>query len=164
MNTPTTIRAIISDVSRTLLFPNNRSYNGLLNDLYKQLDPEKRELDFLQFYYFNDKLLSKLSEISKHIPCYIFTSGYLHQVPVVEQKFRSIFTKAFIAGELDFRKSDKNVYNTLATLIEIPIGEILFLDDASSNCRAAQEAGMQTILVDTDSDEYLSILSMFFAG
>jgi len=167
MNTHPKIQALISDVSRTLIFPNEKAYNGTLNALYGQLDPDRREPDFLQYYSFNNNLIEAIGKISKLIPCYLFTSGYLHEVPVVKQKMGVFFKKAFIAQDIGFKKSDKNAYSKLSTFLKVPPENILILDDAKSNCQAAQEAGFQTILITEwedpiETNNYLSVLNMYF--
>ena len=47
-------------------------------------------------------------------------------------------------------KQEVDSYRRIATAIAVPAGEIVFLSDIEGELNAAQQAGLQTVLLDRD--------------
>jgi putative hydrolase of the HAD superfamily len=69
-------------------------------------------------------------------------------------RFFGEFERVFNSYELGRGKRDPAVFDEVATLLGIPPGEILFIDDMPSNLERARGRGMATFLC-TDEDELL---------
>ena len=57
------------------------------------------------------------------------------------------FEKIFSSNEIGFRKPEYNAYQYVLDYLQLPPGEIIFLDDNHENIRAAEKVGMEVIHV-----------------
>ncbi len=137
------IKAIISDFSRVLIFPKDDSYQGSMNDLYR----EKIKLaDFrmLDHYRLNTELLNYYANQSR-FPAYIFTSGAsLHLDPLVKPELEKSFKGIYSAGEIGADKNTAESYKLICEKLGLNPAEVLFIDDTAENIEAARQAGLQT--------------------
>jgi HAD superfamily hydrolase (TIGR01549 family) len=148
---PSHIKAIIFDFSRVILFPRDISYTGGLNALHKTLSSEDPSYPFFDHFRLNDDLLRSLKQI-KHIPLFIFTTGYVQEVPAAKSSLDSIFKSVFSAERLGVSKSDPNTYKKLCNEIGVKPEEVLYIDDSDKNLEAAKEAGLLTHQFTTNKD------------
>lgn len=141
------IKAILSDFSRVILFPKDKTYAGSLNSLNKELIAKLgNDYPFLEYFEFNSELLNLYKWLKSKYNLYIFTSDTIQERPEAQLMLKPIFTEIFSAKDYSITKSESKSYLFLANKVNIKPDEILYVDDQEVNIKAAQEAGMQTIL------------------
>lgn len=141
------IKAIISDFSRTLLFPKDKTYEGSLNQLYKELK-EKDGFKFFDYFEWN-QLLEEFYEkllLEKKIDVYIFTTEKIQEDPEVYPYTQRIFSDVFTVEDTNnLTKDNSEAYELLTDKLELRPEEILFIDDSENNLTAARSAGLNVI-------------------
>ncbi|PIR04190.1 MAG: hypothetical protein COV59_03330 [Candidatus Magasanikbacteria bacterium CG11_big_fil_rev_8_21_14_0_20_39_34] len=142
------LKAILSDLSRTLLFPVDENYTGKLNALHESLK-EDPNYDIHKYFFLNEELLSFYKSINKHIDIYMFTTKYIQEWPPLKEQMNGIFKDIFSGARLNLKKDDPEAYNRIAEKIGLEPSEILFIDDSEANTDAAKEAGLFTILFES---------------
>lgn len=146
------IKAILTDFSRTLLFPKDDLYQGSLNQLYKA-EKENKGFNFFNYFYWNRELADYYKECASNLAVFIFTSDKIQEDPVLKPYLEKIFTKIFTLNELNgLKKEDSAAYSEIARQIKINPGEIVFIDDSELNIAAAKKTGLQTILHQENSE------------
>ena len=144
------IRSVITDFSKVLLFPADKTYLGKLNDLHQDLLKDG-DYDFWKYFELNESLLEFYKKISKSVDVYVFTTGHIQEYPPLKEKLSGIFKDIFISSELGFKKHQNAAYVRLANLIEMDPGEILYIDDKQENIAAADQTGMMTKLYEDNN-------------
>ncbi len=139
------VRAIISDVSYVLLFPKDKSYSGLLNDLYEKLRTAS-DFSFQNYFEINSELLNYFDSIKGKVSLYIYTSDYIQNDPAVKSSLDNTFKKIYSAREMGTHKSRPEGYQQIIYEIGLPAKEALFIDDNPSNLEVAKLVGLETIL------------------
>jgi HAD superfamily hydrolase (TIGR01509 family) len=140
------IKAIVSDFSRTLLFPKDENYQGSLNELYKSVK-EKPGFSFFDNFVWNKQLASFYEkQLDNKIDLYIFTTETIQEDPAVLPFTQSIFKDVLNVKALGGTpKDDPETYKQLAKKIGVNPEEIAFVDDSDVNISAAKQAGLNTI-------------------
>ena len=138
------IKKVVFDFSYVLLFPRENSYTGKLNDLNDKLSPQSG-YEPLNYFYLNTELLQFLKQYKSKYDFCIFTSGKMHKLPSLREQLQEIFSEFISEKDLGVPKSNRQAFITLAEMIQVPVGEVLFIDDKKENVVAAQSAGMQII-------------------
>ena len=133
-----TMKAILFDFSRTLLFPKDKNYLGGLNDLNKQLsaNPGYNALDHFEI---NLELLEIAKNTNKDL--YMFTSESIQERPEFAQ-YLTVFKKIYSAKLLGLSKKDSATYIQIAKDIGLAPNELTYIDDNGDNIQAAKEAGL----------------------
>ena len=139
------IKTIISDFSKVLLFLNDNSKSGKLNELHQEL-LEKGSYDFWEYFTLNDELLNYYKSLSPNVGIYIFTSEFIQEHPPVKEKLDPIFKGVYSAARLGVSKIDPEAYKVLIQKIGINPNEAIFVDDTVENIEAAKIAGLKTVL------------------
>ncbi len=136
------IKAIIFDLSRTLLFPRDSNYKGELNAFHSE---HKKEPDyqFLDHFKLNDELLTYLRGIKSMCNLYIFTSGSIQNAPEIKPSLDKIFKKIYSSEDMGLGKKDPEAYSFIAKDIGVRPSEILFVDDSKDNLQAAKQADLE---------------------
>ena len=115
------IKAIISDFSRTLLFPKDKTYEGSLNQLYKELK-EKDGFKFFDYFEWN-QLLEEFYEkllLEKKIDVYIFTTEKIQEDPEVYPYTQRIFSDVFTVEDTNnLTKDNSEAYELLTDKLEL---------------------------------------------
>ena len=146
------IKAIITDVSRVLLFSKNKRYVGSLNKLYKSksTNPEFR---FLNYFELNRELLG-LYRLWHDNNCkiYILTSDVIQDDPELKRHWNEIIDKIFSASKMETHKSKPEAYQKVLDEIGLSPGEVIYIDDNEENLKAAKEAGLH-IIHHTDNEQ-----------
>ncbi len=145
-------KAIICDFSRVLLFPKDETYEGSLNQLHRELSTEPG-YNILDHFYLNQPILEYFKQLKKQLPLYVFTSETIQEDPKIIEQIHPIFNSIFSAKSIGVQKNIAQAYITLASMINLPVDQIVFIDDTPTNIYAAQEAGMQTIRY--ENNDYL---------
>ncbi len=100
------IKAIVTDFSRVLLFPKDKSCKEKLNKLHKELS-EKEGYNIWDYFQLNEPLLDFYRELSKSFNLYIFTTEYIQEYPPIKKQIEGVFKRTFIASELKIKKTKK---------------------------------------------------------
>lgn len=163
------IKVLLFDFSRVLLHPTDKTYEGSLNSLHKEL---KIQESFYVFHYFelNDQILDYLKTIKdkQSLPSSkikfrlaIFTTDIIQDDPLIKEKIDPLFEKIYSASKLGITKKVKDSYEFLAKDLKVKPEEILFIDDTYSNIEPAKQAGFQVHHYKTNAEllEYLKTLN-----
>ena len=136
------IKVLLFDFSRVLIHPIDKTFTGSLNNLHKEL---KDSENYYLFNYFelNNEILDFLKTLKEEFDMRIFTTDLIQNDPLIKEKIDPIFSKIYSAKELGITKKVKNSYEFIAKDIGLQPEEILFIDDAESNIKAAFEAGFK---------------------
>lgn len=138
-------KAYLFDLSRTILFPKDKSYQGELNARHKELSLDK-DYNFSDHFELDEELLNYLNSIKDRCESYIFTSGSIQNAPEIKSRLEQVFKKIFSAEEIGFKKTDPKAYEYILEQIGRRPYEVLFIDDSRANIEAAQQAGLGTWL------------------
>ncbi len=150
------ITTLLVDFSRTLLLPKEKTYEGKLNDLYRQITTESG-YKFFDFYSLNDELLDFLEPLKDKFNLAIYTTEVIQNDPAIKPHLDNIFAQVFTAHDLGTYKRDPNGYKIISQKLNVSPENILFIDDMPENIEAAKQAGLQTIQF-TTSEEVLKEL------
>lgn len=140
------ITTIISDFSRVLLFPTDKSYTGSLNALHKNLTKEKgKTYDFFKYFSLNEELFAILKNISGQYPVYIFTTDTIQERTEIRNMLDIVVSDIFVANHHNVKKNDMEAYHFIAHKLQKLPQTFLYIDDIEANTHAAIKAGMQAI-------------------
>lgn len=139
------VKAIITDVSRVLLFPKDKNYKGSLNNLYRS---EINKLDFKFFDYFrlNMKLLNFYKSQSNKVKLYILTSDVIQDASDLKPFWDNVIDGIFSASKMNTDKSTAKAYQKVIHQLGLVGNEIIYIDDNFKNLQAARKVGLQTVL------------------
>ncbi|MFB6182109.1 MAG: HAD-IA family hydrolase [Candidatus Magasanikbacteria bacterium] len=138
-------KILISDLSRTVLFPTDEDYDGSLNDLHEELS-QQDDYQVWDHFRLNEDLLEFYKKINDKTDVYIFTTRFIQEYPPIAKKLEPIFENIFSVKSDDLpAKSDPKAYKKLADKLDIDVEQIVFVDDNTSNTQAAKEAGVKTV-------------------
>ena len=82
------LKALITDLSRVLLFPKEAEFTGSLNGLHEKLFKEEGDYDFWKYFEINQELLAFYAELNKDLPVYVFTSKYIQEYPPLKERIQ----------------------------------------------------------------------------
>lgn len=139
------IKYIVTDFSKVLLFPKDKNYHGSLNGLYKEIR-EKEDFSFFDYFEINQELLDFLKTLIEKYELSIFTSNIIQNDKALKPILEPIFKNIISANEdIGISKKEKESYMALAKKVSANLEEILYIDDSKKNIKAASEAGLKTI-------------------
>jgi HAD superfamily hydrolase (TIGR01509 family) len=139
------IKALVTDVSKVLLFAKDKNYTGGLNALHKE-KLQDANYKFFDYFELNNGLLEFYISLTDKLSLYVFTSETIQDAPEIRNNLLSVFTQIFSASKLGISKKDTSSYKLLSKMINFLPEEIIYIDDSKENIRAADKAGFQTIL------------------
>ncbi|BFG71208.1 HAD family phosphatase [Sediminibacterium sp. KACHI17] len=105
---------------------------------------------------FPKERLQWLEEIGQRYPIYLFSNtNIIHYQCFIDKfekqfpqsSFNDYFRKAYYSHELGMRKPYPDSYRKIMELENLDPAETLFIDDTPKNIEGAQQAGLQTILL-----------------
>ncbi|HLE48503.1 MAG TPA: HAD-IA family hydrolase [Patescibacteria group bacterium] len=137
------LKALLFDLSYTLLFPRDKTYHEELNKLHKELKGSPTYIPS-EYYYLDYEILEFLKSFKGNYKFYIFTSGSIQNIPEFHAKLKDVFNEIFSAGEMGLSKKDPEAYKTISKALKVEPAELLFIDDIDLNCKAAAAAGLKT--------------------
>jgi len=144
-------KALVSDLSRTLLSAADENYTGKLNGLHEKLIEEQGDYDFWSYFRLHQDLLAFYKTLSEKIDVYIFTTKFIQEYPPLAEKLEPIFKDIFSARRLGLQKKlEPEAYKVVAEKIDLEPKEILYIDDKQANLDAAMEAGMTVIKFESE--------------
>lgn len=106
------IRALITDFSRVLLLPKDRSYSGSLNQLHKDLSV-KDNYKLLDNFELDLKLLNYYISLKSKLDLYIFTSESIQDSPELTPFLAPVFKNIYSALKMGVDKKDISAYTKL---------------------------------------------------
>ena len=142
------IKAVISDFSRVLLFPRDATYEGSLNEQYKEHCQEPG-YNVLDHFRLNTELLDYYASLQEKVDFYLFTSDIIQDALAFQPSLQPLFRRIFSAAKMGSHKRDHNAYQTIAHKLHLPPSEILYIDDVAENIAAAKAMGFVTLQYDT---------------
>ena len=89
------------------------------------------------------------------IPCYAFTNtNATHQGAWTAEfpQLTRLFERVLPSHEIGCRKPEREAFEHIARVLDVPLGSILFFDDLPENVEGAQAAGLQAVLVRSPGD------------
>ena len=109
----------------------------------------------------------KLVEAMRGIlPCYAFTNTNASHMAAWSKLFPgavSAFDRIFASHQLGLRKPELAAFDRICSLTDTPAASILFFDDLAENVQAAEDAGLQGVLVRSTEDVVDSLHSLGYA-
>ncbi|OGM29530.1 hypothetical protein A2630_00870 [Candidatus Woesebacteria bacterium RIFCSPHIGHO2_01_FULL_44_10] len=139
------IRALITDVSRVLLFPKDRTYTGSLNDLYKE-ESLKPNYKFFNYFELNEELLKFYKSLKGRVDVHILTSDIIQDAPELKPFWKDVIGKIFSASKMNTHKSTPDAYEKVIKELNLAPHEVIYVDDSNENLEAAKKVGLQTVL------------------
>lgn len=140
------ITTIITDFSRVLLFPKDKTYTGSLNDLHRKLLQEKGEnYDFFHHFVFNEELFREYKNLNGQYALYIFTTDTIQERREVREMLDEVVSDIFVANHHDFKKNDIAAYTFIANKLQKMPQTFVYIDDTEENIEAATKAGMNGV-------------------
>lgn len=139
------ITTILSDFSRVILNPKDKSYEGTLNGLHKILSEKNKDYSFFEYFEFNDEILNLYRKLKPKYSMNVFTTGTIQNRPEVRRVIDLIFDNIYAAKDFNLDKKQSNSYVFIAGKLNKKPVEIIFIDDELKNINAAHEAGLYVI-------------------
>mgnify|MGYP006420138545 CR=1 FL=1 len=143
------LQAIITDLSKVLLFPKDPTYKGSLNSLHLEL-LEKGDYNFWKYFVLNEELLNFYRELPHRIDVSVLTTQHIQEHPPLKEKLTNLFKKIYVAKDMGLSKKDPAIFKELLEDIKIDPENILYIDDNQENLDAASRAGLQTLLYESN--------------
>ncbi len=146
------IKAVITDLSRVLLFPKDKTYNGGLNSLNNSLLEKNREYRFQDYFELNEELIDYYSFLNKTVPLHIFTSETIQDNPSIKNHIDECSTSVISALKLGVHKSEQLAYEKMLKLLTLTPHEVAYVDDMQANLDAASRVGINVVLHTSNRD------------
>ena len=109
-------------------------------------------------YFSGDRLNYRLIELIRELRAKGYPIGLLsNESLALESRLHmlgiaDLFDHVFVSAQIGVMKPDTTAYRIALQALEVPAHEILFVDDALVDVRAAQALGMQAILFRPETD------------
>ena len=139
------IKAVISDFSRVLLVPKDKSYSGGLNELHQKL-AQQTDYNPLVYFELNLRLLDFYSSLKDTYSLFVFTSETIQNAPEFRAYLEPVFDEMISALDLGVNKKDIQAYTKLVAKLNLKVDEVMYIDDSVDNVEAATQAGLKAIL------------------
>ena len=89
------------------------------------------------------------------VPCYAFTNTNASHMAAWSNLFPRVagaFDRVFASHQLGLRKPERAAFDRICALTGTPPAAMVFFDDLAENVRAAEDAGLQGVLVKSPED------------
>lgn len=153
------MKALITDVSKVLLFPKDKTYTGSLNALYKEKINEPN-FKFFDYYELNTELLNFYKSLKPELKVYILTSDVIQDAPELQPFWVNVIDKIFSASQMSTNKSAPEAYQKVLSEINLLLSEAIYVDDSKENLNASIEVGLPSILYQNNNQAILDIKNM----
>lgn len=150
------IKAIISDFSRVIIFPKDKSYEGGLNNLYREIF-QKPNYNMFDYFELNSELLDFYKSLKNRIALYIFTSETIQEDLQLKLYLKPIFDNVYSAIKIGLNKDNSESYQKILSTINLKPEEVIYIDDNSKNIQAAKEMNINVIQYANNEDLFLKI-------
>jgi glucose-1-phosphatase len=101
------------------------------------------------------------------LPCYAFTNTNASHMATWTSLFPEVvgaFDRIFASHQLGLRKPERKAFDRICSLTGTPAASILFFDDLAENVQAAENAGLQGVLVRSPEDVATSLRSLGYSS
>lgn len=139
------VTTILSDFSRVILNPKDKSYKGTLNALHNDLSEKDKNYPFFNYFEFNEEILNLYRQLKTKHSVNVFTTGTIQNRLEVRLIIDPIFDNIYTAKDFDLDKKQPEAYLFIANKLNKKPGEIIFIDDQVRNIQAAKKAGLNII-------------------
>lgn len=137
------IKALITDVSKVILFTRDEKYTGSLNALYKER-LKSPNFNFFDTFLVNTELLNFYKSLSIEVD--ILTSDIIQDAPELKPYWENVITNIFSATKMGTHKSRPEAYTLVLEKLYLKPDEVIYVDDNEENIKAANTVGLQAIL------------------
>lgn len=139
------MKALITDVSKVLLFPKDEEYGGSLNSFYKDKSSDP-DFKFFDYFELNTELLDFYKTLKDKLDVYILTSDAIQDAPELQPYWNDVITQIFSASKMGTHKSEPSAYQTVLSELSLNANDVIYIDDNEVNIKAAASVGLKTIL------------------
>ena len=152
---------ILSDFSRVIIKPMDKSYTvGALNPIHRELVAKYGEdYDPTPYFELNEELLGFYGSLKERYAIDLFTTDIIQNHPLIRPRLESVFTNIFSANDLGLDKKESAAYSFIADKLQVPTGQIIYIDDSVGNTAAANAAGMKAFRYTDNDDEIIEQVS-----
>lgn len=150
------IKALITDVSRVLLFPKDTIYARSLNELHKN-ESSKSNYQFFDMFELNEELLNFYKSLRDSLKVYILTSDVIQDDPALQPFWNGTIDKIFSASKMNTHKSKPEAYEKVLQELGLNPQEVLYIDDSNENLNAAKSVGLQTVLYKDNEQTFIDL-------
>jgi FMN phosphatase YigB (HAD superfamily) len=154
------IKAVVTDFSKVLLFPQDANYQGGLNALNNKLLADDPSYPFFDHFALNNELLEYYRRLNTNVPVFVFTTETIQDHPAIKEQVQHAFSGVLSAKKLGLSKTEVATYVTIASMVHCRPGEVIFIDDKPSNVESAAGAGLETILFTSNSDAIAKVKAL----
>jgi len=101
------------------------------------------------------------------LPCYALTNTNASHMATWSKLFPGVlgaFDRVFASHQLGLRKPERAAFDRVCALTSTSAGSILFFDDVAENVQAAEDAGLQGVLVKSPEDVAAALRSCGYAA
>lgn len=140
------IKLLLFDLSKTILFPKDRTYTGSLNGLNNSLKEKGQGQKFLEYFELDQELLSFLETLKGQYRLVLYTSETIQNEPAIHPQLTQVFEQIYSGLELNKPKDDPDSYTYICQQLSVSPADVLFIDDSEKNIEAARSAGLNTLV------------------
>jgi HAD superfamily hydrolase (TIGR01509 family) len=145
------IKALITDISKVLLFSKDESYTGSLNDLYHK-NKDSDDFVFDSYFRFNDEFLEFYKLLKDKLDVYILTSETIQDAPEMQRYWEGAISEIFSASKMGTHKSKPEAHEMVLKKINLKPEEAIYVDDDIKNIEAAKSVGLDTVWYKNNED------------
>jgi len=150
------ITTLVFDFSWVLMFPKDPEYHGKVNELHFKLN-KSPDYQFFDHFRLNQELFDYLKKLKNGFSINMFTAGVVQDLPTVREKLDPVFEKIYSKRGIEIEKTDPKAYKFIAKDLGKEVGEILFIDDTEKNVEAAKEAGLKTMVFESNKKLFIEL-------
>lgn len=151
------MKALITDVSKVLLFPKDKTYTGSLNALYKEKVNEPN-FQFFDYYELNTELLNFYKSLKPRLQIYILTSDAIQDAQELQPFWSEVIDKIFSASQMGTHKNKPEAYEKVLAEVNLKSNEVVYIDDSEENLDASTEVGLNSILF-SNNEQVMSAIN-----
>lgn len=151
---------ILSDFSRVIIKPKDKSYSGALNPVHREMTAKFGEqYDVFEYFELNKRLLDFYQSLKAKYSVNLFTTDIIQNHPLVRPQLELVFENIFSANDYKLNKKDPLAYLFVADKLKTQPENVIYIDDQVGNIEAAKEAGMTTLHYTDDDREIIEHVS-----
>lgn len=150
------IKSVIFDFANVIFFGNQPQWEQ--ESQFKKVD----DLNvFINCGFINQSLLDFVKQnLSNYQKVVLSNSVTLVNHPKIRPVLEETFDHIFTSKDVGLVKDKPEVYEYLATEMQVATTNILFIDDTTWNIEAAQAVGCQTILFENNQQVFTKITKL----
>jgi HAD superfamily hydrolase (TIGR01509 family) len=153
------VNALITDVSKVLLFPKDKTYQGSLNALYKE-NSSRDDFKFFDYFELNTELLDYYKSLKPSLDVYILTSDIIQDASDLQPHWGGVIDRIFSASKTNTHKSEPEAYEKVLSELDLLPEEVLYIDDNTDNIQASLSVGLNSVQYENNKQIFESINSL----